>query len=110
MKVRPGFGMILLTSIAVIVGLVVFVSPGASREPDGLNRVAIDQGFDTAEQEHALADLPTAGYAVSGVDDDRLSTGLAGLLGVGLTFAVAGGVVVVARRFPRRAGREETGG
>ena len=71
------------TAPFVVVGLVVtatlafFVSPHASSSPDGLNKVAIDEGFDRTAQSHALADAPTAGYAVRGVDDDGLSTGLA---------------------------------
>ena len=39
--------------------------------------------------------MPTAGYAVEGVDDDRLSTGLAGVIGVTVTFAIAGGLFLV---------------
>ena len=49
-----------------------------------------------------LDDTPTAGYEVRGVDDDRLSTGLAGLIGVGVTFALAGGLFLVVRRTGRR--------
>ena len=92
------------TAPFVVVGLVVtaalafFVSPHASSSPDGLNKVAIDEGFDRTEQPHALADAPTAGYAVRGVDDDGLSTGLAGLIGVAATFAVAAGLLLVVRR------------
>lgn len=92
------------TAPFVVVGLVVtaalafFVSPHASSSPDGLNKVAIDEGFDRTEQSHALADAPTAGYAVRGVDDDGLSTGLAGLIGVAATFAVAAGLLLVVRR------------
>ena len=42
----------------------------------------------TTRSRHALADAPTAGYGVDGVDDERLGTGLAGLIGVVVTFAV----------------------
>ena len=81
--------------------LAFFVSPSASGEPDGLNKVAIDEGFADAENDHALDDAPTAGYEVRGVDDDRLSTGLAGVIGVAVTFAVAAGVMLMVRRTRR---------
>jgi hypothetical protein len=65
-----------------------FASPHASSKPDGLSKVAIDKGFDSTERESATADSPLAGYAVKGVGDDSLATGLAGVIGVGLCFAV----------------------
>jgi hypothetical protein len=82
--------------------LAFFVSPEASGEPDGLNRVAIDEGFADDETAHATADSPLAGYGVDGVDDDRLSTGLAGIIGVTVTFAVVGGALVGLRQVARR--------
>jgi cobalt/nickel transport protein len=91
-----------LAGLAVAAVLAFFVSPQASSEPDGLNRVAIDKGFAEQESNHALDDTPTAGYEVRGVDDDRLSTGLAGLIGLGATFALAGGLFLVVRRTGQR--------
>ena len=93
------------TRLAVFVGagllvalaLAFFVSPQASSKPDGLNKVAIDEGFADREQAHATEDSPLAGYGVEGVDDDRLSTGLAGIAGVGATFAIAGGLFLALR-------------
>lgn len=84
----------------VVVGLVVagllaaLVGPFASASPDGLAKVAADKSLDTAVEDHALADGPLADYGFGGVDDERLGTGLAGLIGVGVTFAV--GFVVFA--------------
>ncbi|HEV7757631.1 MAG TPA: PDGLE domain-containing protein, partial [Acidimicrobiales bacterium] len=49
-------------------------------------------------QDHDLADSPTADYGVKGIDDARLSTGLAGVLGIGVTFLLAGGLVLLVRR------------
>lgn len=104
MTARMGFGAFLAAGVAVVLALAFFVSPEASSQPDGLNRVAVDQGLDSAEEPHAMEDLPTAGYAVRGVDDDRLSTGLAGLIGVFVTFAVAGGLFILMRRTSPGAG------
>ncbi len=98
MTPRVRFGVFLLVGLVLAAALALFVGPQASSEPDGLNRVAIDEGFDDEEQAHALEDVPTAGYDVRGVDDDRLSTGLAGLIGVAVTFALAGGLFLVVRR------------
>jgi cobalt/nickel transport protein len=88
--------------LAVALALAFFVSPGASSEPDGLNKVAIDEGFADQESAHATEDSPLAGYGVEGVDDDRLSTGLAGIIGVVVTFAVVGGGLLGLRRIARR--------
>jgi hypothetical protein len=88
----------------VLVGIVVALliagvgSYYASSSPDGLEWSAEEEGFlDTAE-DSAAADSPLADYAVSGVDDGRLSGGLAGVIGVVLTLAVAGGVTLLVRR------------
>lgn len=83
---RRSLTLFVVGGLIVALGLAVFVSPFASSAPDGLNRVAIDEGFAGAEREHALAESPLAGYAVKGVEDERLSTGLSGLIGVVVTF------------------------
>lgn len=95
----------IVAGLALALILAFLVSPRASSEPDGLNRVAIDEGFAGQEQSHDLEDSPVAGYRVEGVDDDRLSTGLAGVIGVTVTFAVAGGVFLVLRQAQRRRAR-----
>jgi hypothetical protein len=88
----------------VVGGLVVaalfafFVSPHASSQPDGLERVAIDQDFLDTATDHAMADAPLADYGVRGIDDPALSTGVAGLIGVASCFALGVGFVVVTRR------------
>ncbi|MFF4872585.1 energy-coupling factor ABC transporter permease [Streptomyces sp. NPDC003444] len=85
-----------------------FVSFYASASPDGLEKVAADQGIDAKaeEYEHATADSPLADYGVRGVDAERLSGGLAGVIGVGTTLAVGTGVFLVVRR--RRAAAPES--
>ncbi|MGE3620639.1 MAG: PDGLE domain-containing protein [Acidimicrobiia bacterium] len=98
MTPRLRFGAFIAAFLAVAVVLAVFASPQASSSPDGLEKVAIDKGFIDTATDHAMGDLPTADYAVEGVDDERLSTGLAGLLGVAITFAVAAGTFALVRR------------
>jgi cobalt/nickel transport protein len=100
-RARVGFGAFIVAGLIVALVLAFFVSPSASGDPDGLNKVAIDEGFADTENEHSLDGAPTAGYEVRGVDDDRLSTGLAGVIGVAVTFAVAAGVMLMVRRTRR---------
>jgi hypothetical protein len=100
-KRRTTLGIFVAVALAVALGLAFFVSPQASSQPDGLEKVAIDMGFAENETAHALDDGPTAGYAVKGVDNDRLSTGLAGLIGVSVTFAMSGGLFLVVRQARR---------
>jgi hypothetical protein len=83
--------------LAVALLLAFLVGPEASSKPDGLNKVAINQGFDSQEKPHSLENGPLAGYGVKGVDNDRLSTGLAGLIGVTVTFAIGVGLFALVR-------------
>jgi hypothetical protein len=101
-KARLGFAAFIVAGLVVALALAFFVSPQASSEPDGLDKVALDEGFAEAEDAHALEDLPTAGYEVRGIDNDRLSTGVAGLIGVAVTFAVGAGLALAVGRKTRR--------
>lgn len=70
-----------------------FVSFYASSNPDGLEKVARDQGIDRQTEEHASADSPLADYGVMDVEDARLSGGgLAGVIGVGVTVVAGSGI------------------
>ena len=98
---------LVVVGLVVAVALATFVSPFASSSPDGLERVAADKALDTEVDEHAFAGGPLADYGVDGVDDGRVSTGLAGLIGVAVTFTVGFGVFTVIKRLrvepdPRR--------
>ncbi|MEV0528346.1 energy-coupling factor ABC transporter permease [Streptomyces sp. NPDC050439] len=74
-----------------------FVSFYASANPDGLEKVAADKGIDKKVEEHATSDSPLADYGVEDITDTRLSGGLAGVIGVGVT-VVAGSAVFWALR------------
>ncbi len=97
-----------LAGLLVALLLAGVVSGFASSSPDGLERVAEDKGFAETAQDHALAGSPVADYGVSGVQDERLSTGLAGVLGVGLTFAFGLGLFTLVRRKAVAGAPEET--
>lgn len=70
----------------------------ASAHPDGLNYVAQKTGFSNAETPHQTSDSPFAGYATQGVDDGRLSGGLAGVVGVVAMLALSSGLFWALRR------------
>jgi hypothetical protein len=74
--------------LLVAIGLAMLVSGLASSSPDGLNKVAEDHGLAANASQHLFENGPLAGYAVKGVNGDRLSTGISGLIGVLVTFGV----------------------
>jgi hypothetical protein len=85
-------------ALALAVGLATAVSPYASSSPDGLEKVAGDKAFLDQGTLHAVQeDSPVPDYAVPGVDDPRVATGLAGFGGTLLVFG-AGYVLVLASR------------
>ena len=85
---RKNLTLFVVGGLIVVLGLSFFASPYASSSPDGLNRVAIDKGFDSTAKDSATAGGPLAGYGVKGVENRSLSTGLAGVIGVAITFGV----------------------
>jgi len=87
-----------ITGLAASLVLAGFVSFYASANPDGLEKVATDQGMDEKAEEHAISDSPLADYGVKDVDDARLSGGLAGVIGVGVTVVAGTGVFWAVRR------------
>lgn len=95
--------------IGLLVALLVagVLSGFASGDPDGLERVSIDEGFDETAQDHTLADSPLADYTVAGVEDERLSTGLAGIIGVAITLTLSGALFYGIRLYGKaRRGKE----
>ena len=78
----------ILAGLLVGLAVAMLVGPFASGSPDGLEKVAAEEGFDGAARDHDLADSPFADYAVQGVDNERLGTAMSGLTGVLLTFGV----------------------
>jgi hypothetical protein len=75
-----------ILALALAIGLATAVSPLASSRPDGLERVATDQGFAAQRQ-------GSANYG-----DTPLAKGAAGFAGTLLVFAVGYGLVTAARR------------
>jgi hypothetical protein len=86
---------------AVGIGLSVLVvavlAPLASSDPDGLERVGEDLGFDEGAQGPAYEVLPD--YAVPGLDDPVLSTIASGVIGIVVVVVI---MVLVGRLLGRR--------
>ncbi|MXM66664.1 cobalt ABC transporter permease [Streptomyces sp. HUCO-GS316] len=87
-------------AVGLVTSLVLagFVSFYASTSPDGLEKVAADHGIDKKTEQHASSSSPLADYGVKDVDDSRLSGGLAGVIGVGVTVVAGSGVFWAVRR------------
>lgn len=102
---------LLLAGLAVALVLAGVVSGFASSAPDGLEHVTsqgctldaegrVVEGSCPAQatRDHELADSPLAGYGFRGIGNEPLATGLAGVVGVLVTFAAGGGLFWLVRR------------
>lgn len=69
----------------------------AGSAPDGLERVAADQGFLSSATRGLVDNGVFAGYATAGINDARVSLAIAGLTGVMLTMLVGYGAVSASR-------------
>jgi len=92
---------LVVTGLVVSLVLAGGVSYYASSHPDGLEKVAGDIGFLDSAKESAVEDGPLAGYGVAGVKNERISGGLAGVIGVASTAAVSFGLFYALRRFKK---------
>ena len=95
---RPSTRVLVVVGVLVALLLAGVTSLYASSAPDGLNRVAEDHGFARTEREHRSGDGPLAGYETRGVENDRLSGGLAGVVGALVVLTLAGGLAWSVRR------------
>jgi hypothetical protein len=100
----PNLRRFLIAGLLVAAGLALIVSGFASSSPDGLEKVAADKGFLETAKDHLFAGGPLADYAVKGVGNERLSTGLAGLIGVLVTFGLGLAVFALLRTMRSRSG------
>lgn len=92
---------IVVYGAVVIVGIILFISPFASRWPDGLEAVAAKLGFDRAMIDHPVLASPFGKYTVPGLDSPVAATVIAGVIGTVVMFVlglILGGVATRARR------------
>jgi len=93
-KGRAGRGWV---AAGLVISLfVVLLSPFASGDPDGLERVAINMGFIETAQDAPYQILPD--YTIPFLGESGLSTIVAGIVGMLVVAAVAWGIVFLARR------------
>jgi cobalt/nickel transport protein len=79
----------LLGGILVSIFIAGFISYYASSSPDGLEKVAEDKGFLDTAKDSANSDSFLADYGIAGIDNERLSVGLSGIIGVIATLSVS---------------------
>jgi hypothetical protein len=88
-----------VAALVVAVALAAAAAPFASSSPDGLEKVAEEQGFlDRGRLAPVQERAPAAGYAFPSVEDERVATGLAGLAGALGVFALGSGLAALVRR------------
>ena len=86
---RTGYRTLLGYGLVAAAGLALFLSPFASKLPDGLDRVAENHGFIRAARHSWAAHTPLANYLLPGVSSPAVATALAGLLGTAVVFFLA---------------------
>ena len=86
---------LLLAGVAVALVVVLF-SPLASGHPDGLERVAEDKGFIERAEDAPYEILPD--YTIPGIEDERVTTILAGAVGVVIVAALTYGAGLLLKR------------
>jgi cobalt/nickel transport protein len=94
----------ILVVALILAGVVSFY---AASSPDGLTKVSEDKGFADTQSTHATEDGPFAGYGSSFIDNERLSGGVAGVVGVLVVLLLGTAVTrLVRRRTPESADSE----
>jgi hypothetical protein len=74
---------------AIAVG-VALLSPLASGEPDGLERVATDHGYIDQAEDPSYSIIPD--YAMPGIENEAVATIVAGIVGVTIMFGLLYGL------------------
>lgn len=92
-RTRVSTRVFVIGGVAVALLMATVVSQFAVDNPDGLERVAEDEGFIDTAEDHALGGSIFADYATSGVGNETLSLAIAGISGTILTLAVGLGLL-----------------
>ena len=87
-ETRPLGGVLVYGSL-IVIGLVLFVLPFASRWPDGLEKIASVFGFNSKVLPKPLVSSPLYDYRVPGVGSLSRATALAGIIGAILVFGIS---------------------
>lgn len=95
---RGGMGWVVVGALIALA--VVIISPFASADPDGLERVAIDVGFIDAGLDAPYEIIPD--YTIPFLGESGLSTIVAGLIGAAIVGLVVFGLLKLLRRKPAK--------
>ena len=95
---RVGRRTFVLGGLFVSLVFAAVVSQFAVDNPDGLEKVAIDEGFIESGRDHALDSIIFSDYATAGVGNETLSLAVAGVSGVLITLLVGLGLISAARQ------------
>jgi cobalt/nickel transport protein len=92
----PKYKAFIFTGLSSSLAIAIFVSPFASSNPDGLDRVAQDHHFEHKAKTHPLSQKLSAQaifdeYALKGVSEP-VATPLAGLIGTLVVFGLSWGL------------------
>ncbi len=85
-----------VAGLAIAAGVAILAANFASGDPDGLDAVAIEQGFEAAAKEPGFLILPD--YTIPGLDG-TISTIVAGIVGIAVVFVL---VLLLGRLLARR--------
>jgi cobalt/nickel transport protein len=93
----------IFSGLALALSIAAFLSPFASKNPDGLDRVSQDLKFaEKATAESPVKQLPFSHifeeYSIKSVSDEKVSTALAGVTGTLVVFGLAWGIGKLAVR------------
>ena len=93
----------IFTGLALALSIAAFLSPFASKNPDGLDRVSKDLKFEEkATAESSAKKLPFSQifeeYSFKAIPDEKASTALAGVTGTLIVFGLAWGIGKLAVR------------
>jgi len=86
-----------IAAVIVVLATGVVLSQFASSQPDGLEYVASQQGFDDTAQDHTLEDAPLADYGGNLDQDPVIGTAVAAFVGIIVTALLAVGLFWIAR-------------
>jgi len=83
---------IIIAGFLAAIIIAVFISPFASKHPDGLEKVAEDKGFLQKSEGKTLFSAPVPDYTMPGIKHETIAGSIAGATGVILVFALAYGI------------------
>jgi len=88
----------MLVGLAAALLIALLVSPFASPWPDGLERIAKDQGFLEKGEGPPVLAAPVPDYAFPGFQNKEWATSIAGLIGTLAMFGIGYGVAALIKR------------